>query len=343
MVEGLFTQISSVKNVELYFEYMEVVSDPVFVHDFRGNIIYVNENAARLYGYRKDEMIGNNLYDMVSKRPVIPKDIRTKALIDRGHDIIDTIDFKRDGSMVKLRVHAFVLKKNGKGIILSIAKDITDYSSIISDNDFSQTNGRYFKQIVDAMITMTGVRDPYTANHQKRVASLACAIAKEMQYNDGDLKGLYISGLLHDIGKIYVPTEILTKPGSINEYEFNIIKKHSEIGYGILSKVSFPWPVCDIVIQHHERMDGSGYPFMLKGEDIHMEARILAVADVVESMSSHRPYRPALGIEKALEEIHNGMETLYDKEVTKACTRIFEKGRFDLDTCGQDILEEMLL
>lgn len=185
--------------------------------------------------------------------------------------------------------------------------------------------------IVHAMSLTVEARDPYTAGHQRRVANLACAIATEMGFSDWQIEGLRITGLLHDVGKLVVPAEILSKPGRINQYEFSIIKTHPEVANEILKGIEFPWPVTETIMQHHERLDGSGYPAGLSDSDISLEARVLAVADVVEAMSSHRPYRPALGIDRALEEISRGSGILYDTPVVDACLRLFQAGRFEFE------------
>ena len=170
-------------------------------------------------------------------------------------------------------------------------------------------------------------RDPYTAGHQKRVADLARAIATEMGLSYNTIEGIRMAGAIHDIGKISVPSEILCKPANLTNLEFSLIKNHSQFSYEIIKDVESPWPLADIVHQHHERMDGSGYPQGLEGENILIEARILAVADVVEAMASYRPYRLALGIEAALEEIKKNKGILYDDTVADACLRLFrEKG-----------------
>ena len=170
-------------------------------------------------------------------------------------------------------------------------------------------------------------RDPYTAGHQGRVAELACAIAREMGLSEDRIEGIRMAGLLHDIGKIYVPSEILARPGRISSLETDIIETHAQVGYEILKTIEFPWPVVETVLQHQERLDGSGYPSGLRGDDILLEARILAVADVVEAMSSHRPYRPTLGMDMALKEISDFRGVRYDADVVDACLRLFnEKG-----------------
>ncbi len=180
---------------------------------------------------------------------------------------------------------------------------------------------------VQAIAAVVEIRDPYTAGHQKRVARLSRAIAREMGVDGEIMEGIRIAAEIHDLGKISVPAEILSKPTRLSESEFSLIKGHPEAGYDILKQIDFFWPVAEIVRQHHERPDGSGYPAGLKGEEIRMEARILSVADVVEAMASHRPYRPALGIETALAEIEKSRGILYDAAVADVCVRLFrEKG-----------------
>lgn len=190
---------------------------------------------------------------------------------------------------------------------------------------------RTLEGTVHALAATAERRDPYTAGHQQRVTQLACAIAAEMNFPEEQIEGIHMAGLLHDIGKISVPSEILSKPGRISENEFNIIMDHSQFGHDILSRVEFGWPMAQIILQHHERMNGSGYPQGLSGEGILLEARILGVADVVEAMASHRPYRPALGIDKALEEISQKRGVLYDPKVVDACLRLFAERGFKFE------------
>ena len=185
------------------------------------------------------------------------------------------------------------------------------------------------KETIQAMSLTVETRDPYTAGHQKRVAELAGAIAEDMGFSKDRVEGIRMAGIIHDLGKIAVPAEILSKPGPITKLEFAIIKTHSQVGYDILKSIEFPWPIAQIMLQHHERMDGSGYPMGIKGEDILLESRILAVADVVEAMASHRPYRPALGIDVALEEISKRRGVCYDADVVDVCLKLFDEKKFD--------------
>jgi putative nucleotidyltransferase with HDIG domain len=181
---------------------------------------------------------------------------------------------------------------------------------------------------IQAMALTVEKRDPYTAGHQRRVASLATAVARELGVPDQQIDGIHLAGVIHDLGKIYVPAEILSKPSRLSEIEFAMIKTHPQTGYDILKTIEFPWPIAQIVYQHHEKVDGAGYPRGLKGDEILMEARILAVADVVEAMASHRPYRAALGADAALEEIERMKGSHFDPAPVEACLRLFREGRF---------------
>jgi PAS domain S-box-containing protein/putative nucleotidyltransferase with HDIG domain len=184
-----------------------------------------------------------------------------------------------------------------------------------------------FHGIVDVLAEAVEIKDPLTAGHQKRVAQLAVAIAREMDFSLNRLEGIRVAGLLHDLGKIGIPSEILNKPGELNRLESEFIRSHCQIGFGLLKNIDFPWPVLPAILQHHERLDGSGYPAGLTDKDIILEARILAVADVIEAMMCARSYGPAQGIDQALEEIHQNSGTLYDPEVVDICLKLFvEKG-----------------
>ena len=184
---------------------------------------------------------------------------------------------------------------------------------------------------VTGLVSAIEYRDPYTAGHQRRVTQLAVAIAEEMELSKDELDCIRISAMIHDIGKINIPVEILSKPGTINKYELELMQNHPQAGYDILKGIEFSWPVAEVVLQHHERIDGSGYPKGLKGDEIFLEARVIYVADVVEAMSSHRPYRPALGIKKALEELKKNKGKLYDIKIVDACIKLFNKDNFTFE------------
>jgi response regulator RpfG family c-di-GMP phosphodiesterase len=178
---------------------------------------------------------------------------------------------------------------------------------------------------VALLAAIVEMRDPYTAGHQHRVAEIAVAIANILHLSEAQIEGVHLAGIVHDVGKIQIPAEILSKTGGLSDIEYMLVKEHAKNGYDLLKTVDYPWPIAQIVLQHHERLDGSGYPQGLKGEDILFEARIIAVADVVESMTSHRPYRPALGIDAALDEIERNRSVLYDPVVVDACCKLFRE------------------
>jgi HD-GYP domain-containing protein (c-di-GMP phosphodiesterase class II) len=188
------------------------------------------------------------------------------------------------------------------------------------------------RSTIDGAIETLGmtveIRDPYTAGHQRRVADLASSIAQEMRLSEDQVTGIRIAAIVHDLGKLGVPVEILNKPGKLTDLEFTMIKTHPQMAFDLLKSIDFPWPIAQISLQHQERLDGSGYPQGLKGDAILLEARIIAVADVVEAMSSHRPYRPSLGMERTIEEITKYRGIRYDAEVVDACLRVLQSTSF---------------
>jgi putative two-component system response regulator len=187
---------------------------------------------------------------------------------------------------------------------------------------------RSFDNAIQAVSTIVEIRDPYTSGHQKQVSKIASAIARIMGLSENEVSGIKMAGLIHDIGKVAIPFEILTKPGKLDDLEFDMIKKHPKIGYDILKSIEFPYPVAQIVLQHHERIDGSGYPYGLPADDILLESKIIGVADVIDAMASHRPYRPAIGIVGAMEEITKNRSIIYDTDVVDACVSLFKKKYF---------------
>ena len=187
---------------------------------------------------------------------------------------------------------------------------------------------KHFHEMIDSTSNLIEARDPFTSGHQKRVAHLAVEIAKSMGLTASQIESIHLAATIHDIGKINIPIEILTKPSQLNTLEVAMLRTHPQTGYDILKPLSLPWPISKIILQHHERLDGSGYPNALKSEDICLEAKVLAVADVVEAMTSHRPYRPAVGVDKALEEIASKRGILYDSAVVDVCLRLFKEAGY---------------
>lgn len=230
------------------------------------------------------------------------------------------------GILVVFPMQDHVLDGDELTLLASLASDLA-YGIIAmrSQEERDQYLARFGKAMRDSALALAGVleiRDPYTAGHQRRVAAIAVAIARHMGLDERLIEGLYFGGMIHDIGKVAIPAEILCKPARLTPTEMKLVQEHARIGFDIVQPVEFPWPVAQMVLQHHERLDGSGYPNGLKGDAILLEARILAVADVVEAMASHRPYRPGLGVDQAIEEITRYRGSRYDPQVVDACLAV---------------------
>ena len=226
----------------------------------------------------------------------------------------------------------FILRSQVRSKTKELRLDITKRKQ--AEEKLRESYQRLKKTIdatLDTMSKIIEAKDPYTSGHQHRVCQLAVPLARELGLSPDKIEGIRIASLIHDIGKIGVPAEILSKTTTLSNIEFSLIKEHSQIGYDILKSIDFSYPIAEIVLQHHERLNGSGYPNNLKGGEILLEAKIMAVADVVEAMSSHRPYRPALGINKALEEISENRGILYDPKVVDVCLKLFKKKGFKFE------------
>jgi len=301
--------------------------------DEKGIILDVNLRFSKLFGYSLKEIKGKNINSGIIHPPdkiEEGKDIDNKAS-SKGYINFETIRKKKDGTLfsVSLSGSPVVIDGKPRGII-GMFTDITERKK--AEERLKESLEKLKKTMedsIEAISLVTETRDAYTAGHQRRVSKLAVAIAKEMGCLQDKVEGIKIAALIHDVGKINLPAEILSKPGKLSEIEFNLIKNHSQIGYDILKKIDFLWPIAEIVLQHHEKINGSGYPRGLKGNEILLEAKIICVADVVEAMSSHRPYRPALGIDKALEEISKNRGILYDPKVVDVCLELFKKKEFE--------------
>ena len=318
----------------------ENVSDVIWVTDTNLRPTYVSPSIQRLLGFGADESLFRGLEEALS--PLSADKVRGIAarLMTAGRDGEESTELqhpveielrRKDGSRVWVDTTATVIRDpTGHAVqFLGVLRDATERKR--AEEQVQQTIKKLEKTLegtIQAIRTMVDTRDRYTAGHQQRVTELSCAIGEAMGLPSKQIEAIHIAGLLHDIGKIVLPTEILTKPGRLNEIEFAMIKAHSRVGHDILKSVEFPWPIAKMVLQHHERVNGTGYPDGVRGEGILLEARILAVADVVEAMSSHRPYRAALGLDKALEEITQNSGVLYDPRVVDACVRVFTEGGF---------------
>jgi PAS domain S-box-containing protein/putative nucleotidyltransferase with HDIG domain len=318
----------------------ENVSDVIWVTDVNLRPTYVSPSIQRLLGFGADESLFRGLEDALSPSSSDKvRDIAAKLVVaDRGGhespELQHPVEIelrRRDGSTVCVDTTVTVIRDLAGHPVqfLGVLRDVTERKQ--AEEQVQQSCQKLEKTLegtIQAIRAMVDARDRYTAGHQQRVTELACAIAEAMGLSSEQVKAVHVAGLLHDVGKILLPTEILTKPGWLNEIEFAMIRTHSKAGHDILESIEFPWPIAKMVLQHHERVNGTGYPDGVRGEEILMEARILAVADVVEAMSSHRPYRAALGLDEALGEIARNKGVLYDPLVADACVRVFVEGGF---------------
>ncbi|MFH1044651.1 MAG: PAS domain S-box protein, partial [Pseudomonadota bacterium] len=296
-----------------------------------GRLAYVNPRFAETLGYGSaDELIGCDASSLVTEneRAAVAENVRRWLKGGTRNISYSTTALRKDGSTVEISVHGSRADYRGRPAIIGMVQDISERKRAEEQIQRHIEQLRTaFMSTVEVATTLSEMRDPYTAGHERRVGAIAVAIGAELGFDEQRIEGLRVAGFLHDIGKITIPSEILSKPGKLSPIEFQLIQRHAQASYDVLKDVKFPWPVAEVALQHHERMDGSGYPQGLKGEAILLEARIAAVADVVEAMSSHRPYRAGLGIDKALAEIERGRGSVYDPVVADACLKMFrEKG-----------------
>jgi PAS domain S-box-containing protein/putative nucleotidyltransferase with HDIG domain len=291
-------------------------------------IIRVNETLARINGLSIEEQLGRPVCEIIPDlwpelKPVYERALAGEAtanveICGPSAEIPDQVRYWL-GSYYPVRVDSEII---GVG---NVVVDITELKQA------QATISRNLAALVDTIATTVEYRDPYTAGHQERVAQIATAIAQELGLESEEIDGIRTAASIHDLGKISIPAEILTKPGVLSGIEMQLIQEHAEAGYRIVSGIDFPWPVADMIRQHHERLDGSGYPLGLTAGDILLGARIVAVADVVEAMMAHRPYRPAHGVEEALRQIASDRGTLLDRDAVDACLRLFHTGRLSAE------------
>ncbi|HOJ72281.1 MAG TPA: PAS domain S-box protein, partial [Syntrophorhabdaceae bacterium] len=304
--------------------------------DKEGRFLYVNPKFIEIFGYDLSDLPDGRTWfkkaypDPEYRHMVIEAWIRDMEKAKTGEQRPRTFNVScKDGTE---KIISFVPVQLESGLQIVSFEDITNH--IKAQENLEQAMKRLRKSLIGTIqiISMIiEVRDPYTSGHQKRVSVLARTIAQELRLPNDTVESIRMAGLIHDIGKISVPAEILNRPGILSEIEMTLIRMHPEIGYDMLKDADLPYPIAEIVMQHHERLDGSGYPKGLKGDEILAEAKILAVADVVEAISSHRPYRPALGIEAALDEIEKNKGKLYDEKVVNACIKLYSENGFKFE------------
>ncbi|MDH4129362.1 MAG: PAS domain S-box protein [Spirochaetota bacterium] len=322
---------------ERFVSLIDTIVDTIITIDENGKILLVNRTVKDMFGYDIKEALNQNLNMLI---PNFINHLNTKSSLNRqitddGSIIwkpLDLIGQHKNGKKFPVELSFGEYKENHKHLLTAVIRDISERVKI--DHERKKSTEKLLKAMEDtvhAIAKTVEIRDPYTAGHQRRVAELACAIANEIGLSDNKIEGLRMASIIHDLGKINIPIEVLSKPGRLSNIEFNLVKTHVENGYNVLKHINFPWPVADIVRQHHEKWNGSGYPIGLSGKAILLEARILNVADVVEAMASHRPYRAALGIYKALDEISINKNILYDPCIVDICTKIIVDNKFNFE------------
>ena len=321
------------KSEERFRGLVETSSDWVWENDRNSRYTYVSPKVRDILGYEPQELLGRTPYEFMHQREGrrVSKIVRRLADAHLPFSLLENTCTHKDGHLVVLETSAVPIIDNDGSFLgyRGIDRDITERKKV--EQELQRSLKRLEKTMestVEAITTTIETRDPYTTGHQMRVTDLACAIARVMELPPTQIEGIRVAGLLHDIGKIAIPTEILSKPGKLTKVEFSMIQTHVKVGYNILKKIEFAWPVARAVLQHHERWNGSGYPNGIRGEDILLEARILAVADVMEAMASDRPYRPSVGLDQALDEITKNSGILYDPAVAKACVTAFTQAGF---------------
>jgi len=308
----------------------DAISDPVFLHDDKGRIVRANRAYALIAKIPLQEVVGKFYWQCFPLRdgPLPGCCLTTKG--DAGDVVIAFEDITSGCSFLSrsYRVHdAFNHAHYGVHVIQDVTAQQRSHRQLEERGDELR---QALEGSVRAIASAVEMRDPYTAGHQRRVGRLGRAIGSKMKFEVGMLEGIYFGGIIHDIGKIHVPAEILAWPGRLSALQYALVQEHPDVGHQILRDIHFPWPVAAIAHQHHERLDGSGYPQGLTQDESCLEAQVIAVADVVESMSSHRPYRPGLGIDKALAEVERGRSTLYNADVVDACVELFRRDGFVL-------------
>jgi PAS domain S-box-containing protein/putative nucleotidyltransferase with HDIG domain len=315
---------------ERYRGIFENTQEGVYRSVREGRFILANPAMARIFGYNSPGELIAAVTDITRQLYVHPEERKKLLALLEERGVVSNYEvefYRKDGSPFWASLNLRAVRNGQERLVYyeGVIEDITDRKGA------TERMRKALRATVQAIAVTVETRDPYTAGHQKRVADLARSIATEMGLPADQIDGLRTAAIIHDLGKISVPAEILSKPTKLSAIEFELIKIHPQSGYEILKDVEFPWPVARMILEHHERMDGSGYPRGLKGDETLLESRILQVADVVESMASYRPYRPALGVDAALEEITGNKGVLYDSEVVDVCVRLFRHKGYQLE------------
>jgi len=332
VTESKLAEQALIESERKYRNILANIEDGYFEVDTAGNLTFYNDATCRILGYSENELMDMNYRAYTN-------DVYAKKIFRVFNEVYKTgvsaraFDWeliRKDGSICFIETVVSLMTDSDKVIkgFRGISRDVTERKR--SEEELNNSFIRLRAALggtIQALAVTVETRDPYTAGHQRRVADLARAIATDMGLESSRIDCIRMAGMIHDIGKLMIPSETLSKPSRLNEIEYRLIKIHPEAGFNILKDIEFPWPIANVVLQHHERLNGSGYPAGLKGDEILMESRVIAVADVVEAIASNRPYRPARGIDEALEEIRNNRGILYDDAAVGTCLKLFlEKG-----------------
>ena len=326
---------------------VESALDGIVTMDCKGRIIAFNPAAEKIFGYCSDQVIGHTVSEKL-----IPDSIQAfhesglshflasgkKEMIGRR---VEVSAMRADQSVFDAELEVISVNSGKFPVFVAYVRDITAKKHAKPERGQHAINIK--KTLMQAILSVSRIveiRDPYTAGHQRRVAHLAAAMAKILNLSEECIDGVFLGALIHDIGKIAVPSEILSRPGKLLDEDINYLRIHCRKGYEILEPVKFPWPVAEIALQHHEHINGSGYPQGLKNQEILLESRIVCVADVVESLTAHRPYRPAYSLEESLSFITKRAGECYDRQIVSACSALFEKG-YSIDAIDMDELNWM--
>jgi PAS domain S-box-containing protein/putative nucleotidyltransferase with HDIG domain len=315
-----------------YRRLFETAQDGILILDFDTGLIEdANPFIINLLGYSRDELVGKELWEI---GPIIDKTEALKAfsfIKESGYIRYENLPLRhKNGNICEVEFVSNAYHVNGDKVIQCNIRDITERKKLEEENlKIQHAISVSLHEMIEVLANVIVARDSYTAGHQKRVANLASAIAGKLELSLHAIEGIHLSALIHDIGKIAIPAEILTKPTALTKFELAMLRNHVQTGYDILKNIHFPWNLAQIILQHHERIDGSGYPNGLKADAICDEAKIIAVADTVESISSDRPYRKSKGIEAALKEITMNKGILYDARVVDACINVFQEDHFE--------------
>jgi len=318
--------------------------DGIVTMDGKGRIITFNPAAEELFGYRSEQVVGRKVSEKLipASFQKAHEDGLSRFLTNGREKIagrrVEVMAKRADQSVFPAELSITSVNSRKAPVFIAHLRDISGQKPENGENsEYAVNIKKTLMQTILSVSRIVEIRDPYTAGHQRRVAHLAARMARSLNFPEERIDGVFLGALIHDIGKIAVPTEILARPGKLLDEDINYLQIHCRKGYEILEPVKFPWPVAEIALQHHEHIDGSGYPQGLQKNEILLESQIIGVADVVESLTAHRPYRPAYSLDKALAQISSKAGKWYDRQIVTACTDLFENG-YSIDAIDMDEL-----